>query len=43
MRAVAWTDCLQGVMLLFGLAGLLFAVAPTVDHLRATTEHASSR
>ena len=28
MRAVAWTDCIQGVMLLVGLVGLLVAVVP---------------
>jgi SSS family transporter len=38
MRAVAWTDCLQGLMLLVGLVGLLAAVAPSTGHLRALTE-----
>jgi SSS family solute:Na+ symporter len=38
MRAVAWTDCVQGLMLLFGLLGILAAVAPSPDHLRSTTE-----
>ena len=37
MRAVAWTDCVQGVMLLVGLAGLLAAVVPTPAHLEALT------
>ena len=37
MRAVAWTDCVQGVMLLVGLAGLLLAVAPTPTHLAELT------
>ena len=37
MRAVAWTDCVQGIMLLAGLAGLLLAVAPTPTHLAGLT------
>jgi len=37
MRAVAWTDCVQGIMLLVGLTGLLAAVAPTPDHLAQLT------
>ena len=37
MRAVAWTDCVQGVMLLVGLTGLLIAVIPTPDHLADLT------
>ena len=37
MRAVAWTDCVQGVMLLVGLAGLLLAVVPTPAHLAELT------
>lgn len=37
MRAVAWTDCVQGIMLLAGLAGLLLAVAPTPAHLAELT------
>ena len=28
LRAVAWTDVIQGLMLLVGLAGLVYAVAP---------------
>ena len=37
MRAVAWTDCVQGVMLLVGLVGLLLAVVPTPAHLAELT------
>ena len=37
MRAVAWTDCVQGIMLLVGLAGLLLAVVPTPAHLGELT------
>ena len=37
MRAVAWTDCVQGLMLLVGLAGLLLAVVPTPTHLTELT------
>ncbi|RMG49814.1 MAG: sodium:solute symporter family protein [Acidobacteria bacterium] len=37
MRAVAWTDCIQGLMLLVGLVGLLIAAAPGPEHLRAAT------
>ncbi|MCY4026811.1 MAG: sodium:solute symporter family protein [Acidobacteria bacterium] len=37
MRAVAWTDCVQGLMLLVGLAGLLLAVVPTPGHLAELT------
>ena len=37
MRAVAWTDCVQGIMLLVGLAGLLLAVVPTPTHLAELT------
>ena len=37
MRAVAWTDCVQGIMLLVGLAGLLLAVVPTPGHLAELT------
>ena len=37
MRAVAWTDCVQGGMLAVGLVGLLVAVAPTPDHLEELT------
>lgn len=38
MRAVAWTDCIQGVMLLVGLVGLLVAVAPGPQQLEITTQ-----
>lgn len=37
MRAVAWTDCVQGIMLVVGLVGLLVAVAPTPGHLAELT------
>ena len=35
MRAVAWTDVIQGLMLLIGLVGLFFIVIPDVDELTA--------
>lgn len=38
MRAVAWTDCVQGLMLLVGLPGVLVAAAPGPDQLRVATE-----
>ena len=38
MRAVAWTDTVQGLMLMVGLTGLLVAAAPTPDHLTRLTE-----
>ena len=38
MRAVAWTDTVQGLMLMVGLTGLLVAAAPTPDHLTRATE-----
>ena len=37
MRAVAWTDCVQGLMLALGLVGLLVAVAPSPAHLEELT------
>ena len=37
MRAVAWTDCVQGIMLVVGLVGLLVAVTPTPGHLADLT------
>ena len=37
MRAVAWTDCVQGIMLLVGLTGLLVAVTPTPGQLAELT------
>lgn len=38
LRAVAWTDCVQGLMLLVGLVALLYSVAPTPSDWRAITE-----
>jgi SSS family solute:Na+ symporter/sodium/pantothenate symporter len=38
MRAVAWTDTLQGLMLLVGLTGLLVAASATPTHLARVTE-----
>ena len=38
MRAVAWTDCIQGLMLLLGLLGMLIAVVPSPQHFRVATE-----
>jgi solute:Na+ symporter, SSS family len=38
LRAVAWTDCVQGLMLLVGLAALLYSVAPSPSDWRAITE-----
>ncbi len=38
LRAVAWTDVIQGSMLLIGLAGLLYAVAPGPSHWQSLTE-----
>jgi len=38
MRAVAWTDLVQGLMLIVGLTGLLIAAAPTPTHMAAVTE-----
>ena len=38
MRAVAWTDCIQGLMLLVGLVGLLAAVVPGPERLALTTQ-----
>ncbi len=38
MRAVAWTDCIQGLMLLVGLVGLLAAVVPGSQRLEMTTQ-----
>ena len=37
MRAVAWTDTVQGLMLVVGLTGLLLAVAPSPTHLGEVT------
>jgi SSS family solute:Na+ symporter len=38
LRAVAWTDVAQGSMLLIGLFGLIYAVAPGPTHWQALTE-----
>lgn len=38
MRAVAWTDGVQGVMLVTGLVGLMVAVVPTPASLERVTE-----
>ena len=38
MRAVAWTDSVQGLMLVVGLTVLLVAVSPTPAHLARVTE-----
>ncbi len=38
MRAVAWTDLVQGLMLIVGLTGLLLAASPTPTHMAAVTE-----
>jgi SSS family solute:Na+ symporter/sodium/pantothenate symporter len=38
MRAVAWTDAVQGALILVGLGGILAAVIPSPAHLAAVTE-----
>lgn len=38
LRAVVWTDVVQGSMLLVGLFGLIYAVAPGPTHWQALTE-----
>ena len=38
LRAVAWTDVVQGAMLLIGLSGLLYAVAPGPASWQALTD-----
>jgi len=38
LRAVAWTDVAQGSMLLIGLFGLLYAVAPGPAHWQSLTD-----
>jgi SSS family solute:Na+ symporter/sodium/pantothenate symporter len=38
LRAVAWTDFAQGLLLLVGVVGLLLWVAPTPSHWRSLTE-----
>ena len=42
LRAVAWTDVVQGSMLLIGLFGLLYAVAPGPAHWQALTDWLST-
>ncbi|MEZ5291781.1 MAG: sodium:solute symporter family protein [Vicinamibacterales bacterium] len=37
MRAVAWTDTAQGLLMLAGLGGILFTVVPTPAHLADVT------
>ena len=37
LLAVAWTDVVQGLMLLIGLTGLLFIAIPSVDTLQQAT------
>ncbi|MDH4063092.1 MAG: sodium:solute symporter family protein [Acidobacteriota bacterium] len=38
MRAVVWTDALQGLLLIVGLIGVLAVILPTPAHLRELTE-----
>jgi SSS family solute:Na+ symporter/sodium/pantothenate symporter len=38
MRAVAWTDVMQGLMLLIGLMGLLYVIAPGPGHWKELTD-----
>lgn len=38
LRAVAWTDAVQGGLLLLGLGGVLVAVIPSPEHMRSVTE-----
>ena len=38
LRAVAWTDCIQGLLLLLGLGGLVAAVIHSTGGLGALTE-----
>jgi SSS family solute:Na+ symporter/sodium/pantothenate symporter len=38
LRAVAWTDFIQGVLLFLGVVGLLLWAAPTPSHWRSLTE-----
>jgi len=38
MRAVAWTDCIQGIMLLVGLGGLLIVAFLTTERMQEVTE-----
>jgi|APTNR8051073442_1049403.scaffolds.fasta_scaffold02122_7 SSS family transporter len=47
MRAVAWTDCVQGGLLMLGLAGIMIAVLPGLGGLHDTSawiiEHAPEK
>ena len=43
MRAVAWTDCIQGLLLVVGLAGLLLVAIPTAEELGAVTQWIAAR
>ena len=38
MRAVAWTDAIQGLMLMVGLTGLMIAISPTPTKLAEITQ-----
>ncbi len=38
MRAVAWTDCVQGLLLCAGLLGILVLVLPSLEGLHGVTE-----
>jgi SSS family solute:Na+ symporter len=38
LRAVAWTDAVQGVLIVAGLGGILAAIVPSPAHLGAITE-----
>lgn len=38
MRAVAWTDAVQGALIVVGLGGILAAIVPSPAHLAAITE-----
>ena len=38
LRAIAWTDCIQGLLLFFGLGGLLLAAGGSMHTWRQTTE-----
>ena len=43
MRAVAWTDAIQGLLLVGGLAGIMIAVVPTPSHLAEVTAWIAER
>jgi len=38
LRAVAWTDAVQGVLILVGLGGILAAIVPSPGHMGAITQ-----